>query len=716
MVVLTALGMSLIAAAQEPAAAPPPPPTQVMTYELGGGGLIRNWLTLGYLPGIPAAEVDRLAGVGGETNAQPYGGQTVTFPPAAGSTQALALVWQWAEARPPEIPWSMISTPGVYLFVDKGGKAVENAVGYLYCGLDSAEAQRLQIRFCGGEPIRVWFNGEVVPIEGRRGWRCEWDMKPGTLNFKKGMNRLLVRLENRTEDEFLFARLSTETGGAVTNVKVSLKEAEKTPMLSKRLLAQDWNKVVAEIPPVPPSADEDLFGANLSRTLTLLETGGQTKRPVRILFYGQSITCQEWVWMLVRRLRERYPNTEIQAENWAISGWVINRLQRVIRRDILTKRPDLIVMHAYTGGSWEWERIIQNIRRETSAEIMIRSAHISKGDEDRNALWEDDSEALILRRLARTYGCEYVEGRKEWLQYMRTHTMPGQELRSDGIHLSRKGCVLMAQLYERHFRRHSAGRPWFDTVRRYEAMRPLADRRNDEVRLIGGGWDDRQVNCVMSTGSNDSLRLRFNGTRVDVIMPPHNGEARVFIDGRPPTQWNLFTSGGSWRRGKTPAELMTYFLGTNMVAESWSLDFTHVSGDHNRFRYKLTGSVTGPDGEGDNTRLFVSNSGRITINPDDFLVDGNGAVKGETNLVAVTGEAGLRWSVSPAYGDVVRGVPLRRGEAGGERYTVPYRYATIVDGLPPGDHELTLEPLPPKPGVWAFSIEAVEVHCPPLRP
>jgi hypothetical protein len=153
-----------------------------------------------------------------------------------------------------------------------------------------------------------------------------------------------------------------------------------------------------------------------------------------------------------------------------------------------------------------------------------------------------------------------------------------------------------------------------------------------------------------------------------------------------------------------------------MVAESWSLDFTHVSGDHNRFRYKLTGSVTGPDGEGDNANLFVSNSGRITIKPDDFLVDGTGAVKGETNLVAVTGEAGIRWSVNQAYGDIVRGIPLRRGEAGGERYTVPYRYVTIVDGLPPGEHELTLEPLPPKPGVGAFSLEAVEVHRPPLRP
>jgi hypothetical protein len=39
-----------------------------------------------------------------------------------------------------------------------------------------------------------------------------------------------------------------------------------------------------------------------------------------------------------------------------------------------------------------------------------------------------------------------------------------------------------------------------------------------------------------------------------------------------------------------------------------------------------------------------------------------------------------------------------------------YRYVTVVDGLPQGEHELTLIPTTPN----RFSIDAIEVHRPPL--
>ncbi len=696
--------------------------TRSASYALGSGGEILQWLTLGALPGIQDSETDRLASVGGEVAADPFGGETVTLNSTSGDEmEPKTLVWKFVEARLPEIPWLQIQTRGVYLFVDPDGQPVQNAVAYLYCGLESAEDQRMTIRFSGGEPIRVWFNGEVVSTEGRKNSRNEWNLKPFPLEFKKGLNRLLIRLDNQRGDEFFTARLRSESGTSAQGLTVVLRETADAPLHNHRLLAQDWEALVAEIPSVPPSLDEEFFGANLSRTMTLLETGGQTRRPVRILFYGQSITCQEWVWFLIRRLRERYPGATIEAENWAISGWPIPRLWRTIKHDILSKRPDLVVMHAYQGNSWEWERIIQNIRRETTAEIMIRSSHIRREQEALRPIPEDDTESVLLRRLAHTYGCEFVEGRKEWLQYMRMHDLPGQELRSDGIHLNRKGCVLMAQLFERHFRRHPAGRPWFGTVRRYEAMRPMAEWRHDEVRLSGDGWSDRQVCYLVSTGTNDSLRLRFEGTRLDLVMPPHNGRARVLIDGRPLSQWNLFSGSRPGRRGDAPAELLTYAMGANMLAESWSLDFTQISGDYRTFRYRLRGSATGPDGEGDSGTRFVSNSGRITINPDDFawerkFIALRKTATGGSEWQEPKDDVGLHWSVRSDYGDLVSGVPLRRGERAGDRYSVPYRYITIADGLPPGEHELTLEPLPQQHPFGAFAIEAVEVHRPPLRP
>jgi hypothetical protein len=532
------------------------------------------------------------------------------------------------------------------------------------------------------------------------------------VTLKKGLNRLLVRIDNRDGDEFFAARLVTESGAAPANVKVMFPEIMDAPAFGRKLPGQDWGAMTAEIPPVPPSADAAWFGAGLGRTMTLLESGGQTRRPVRILFYGQSITASGWVWDLVRRLRERYPQTEIQAENWAIGGWGIDKLNRTIKHDILRARPDLVVLHAYCYGSWEWERIIQNIRRETTAEIIIRSAHIDRGMKTQPN--EESSESLLLRRLARTYGCELVECRKEWRQYLAAHQMDAELLLADGLHLSRKGCLLMAQLYERHFAPNPASKSWFERVRRYEAMRPLADRRDDEVKLIGAGWSDRAVNSVVSMGTNDSLKLKFYGNRVDLVMPAHSGAAKVLIDGKAPSELNLLFGTRPGRIGDVPADLMTYYTGPNMLAETWELKFTHVSGDHNKYRWTLTGSKTGPDGEGDNSTLFVSKSGRITIRPEDFLMDVKGIDREKKALVPVEGECSLKWTILPSpYKDEVQGVPMRPEEqkqVHNARYDVFYRYITIVDGLPQGEHELTL--IPTKPN--QFSIDAVEVHCPPL--
>jgi hypothetical protein len=357
---------------------------------------------------------------------------------------------------------------------------------------------------------------------------------------------------------------------------------------------------------------------------------------------------------------------------------------------------------------------------------MLRSAHIANNmvKATKNGTIDElavvDSETLLLRRLARTYGCEFVECRREWLALMKAHKMGAMDFLSDGIHLNRKGCVLMAQLYERQFRANPVTRPWFNLVRRYEAMRPLADRCDDEVRLIGDGWHLKGVNCATSTGTNDALKLTFYGNRVDLVMPQCNGRARVLIDGKPLSEWNLFHGPRPWSRGNVPGWLMTYYMGTNMLEESWEMKFTHLSGDHKKFRFTLTGSKTGFDGEGDNSALFVSDSGRITFKPfyyEDLVPNWNlqNTLKpDQTELAPVTNDLAIAWYVKRLYGDEVVGVHQRKGEEWQPRDDHPYRYVTIVDGLPPGEHELTLLPLPPQHPFGPFSIDAVEVHCPPL--
>jgi hypothetical protein len=681
------------------------------TYELGPGGLISNWLVLGNLPGIQPAEKDRLNALGGEEKVTPYGGQTVVIPTGVAGAN-LTLTWKVAQVQNPELPWLMINTKGLYLFLDEKGIGIEKSVAYTYCNLESSADQNLGLSFIGGEKLKIWLNGENIPYSGRDTRRSDWTPTLVPVSLKKGQNRLLVRVDNTTEDEFFSARLVRENTAAAANVKVMLPEIKEPPSFGQMLPGQDWEATKAEIPPLAKSHDELFFGANLSRTMTLLESGGQTKRPVRVIFYGQSITASSWTWLLTRRLRELYPDTEIQAENWAISGWGIDKLNRTIKHDVLRARPDLVVLHAYAYGSWEWERIIQAIRRETTAEIVIRSAHIDRGMKEQTN--EDSMESILLRRLARTYGCELVECRKEWRDYLAANKLNAEDFLADGLHLNRKGSILMAQLYARHFKRFPISKPWTEMVRRYEAMRPLADRRNDEVQLIGDGWSDRAVNSVTSTGGNDSLKLKFYGNRIDLVMPAHNGSAKVLIDGKAPSELNLFQGTRPQGKGEIPADLMTYYTGPNMLEESWELKFTHISGDHQKYRWTLAGSKTGPDGEGDNSKIFISNSGRITIRPEDFLFSAKGASKEKKVLEPVQGEVSLKWNIPPTpYKDEVSCIPLKPEEAKlihNSRYDVFYRYVTVVDGLPEGEHELTLIPTTPN----RFSIDAIEVHRPPL--
>jgi hypothetical protein len=245
-------------------------------------------------------------------------------------------------------------------------------------------------------------------------------------------------------------------------------------------------------------------------------------------------------------------------------------------------------------------------------------------------------------------------------------------------------------------------------------MRSLADYQSDEVRLIGDGWSIDRAYCAIGRGASDQLKLAFRGNRVDLVMPQCQGRAKILIDGKAPSEWNLFKGTRPSYSPDLPAGLMTYHMGANMAEETWTLTFTHLSGDRKKFRYALAGSETGPDGEGGNDEIFVSNSGRITILPTDFLLHLKGADKKKTELEPATDDWRIRWHVASLFGDEVAGIMPEKGEAWMPWYDHPYRYITIADGLPPGEHELTLLPVKPEnPNHW-FAITGVDVHRPPL--
>ena len=692
-------------------------------YELGPYGEITKCLSLGFIPIKPEGnswqksfDSDLLATVGGESNQKPVGGQKVKLPQGE-------LVWKLAQFSSPDM---IMRKDKLFrlMFVADNGNPVEQSAVYLFCRLFSPAATDGFLLLGSNDSVKIYLNGkEIHRFIGER--KLIEDSEKVPIHLNAGLNDFAVRVDNYASSSGFCGRLTDVNGTPLTSVRMSIQAEKDAPMLKSFTYYPNWNRevstypswsqVISEIPPVPAVPNQELFGARLARTMSLLETGGITHRPVRILFYGQSITQQEWPTLLVRHLRELYPETKIEAINLAIAGYSIDIIYRTLKHDILRARPDLVCFHAYSGSHHQWEQIIQNIRRETCADIILKTSHLTAVMQSEP---EDVQQTQWIRLLAQEYNCELVEVRKEWTNYLKQNKLTIQDFLVDGVHLNRKGNVLMAQFYERHFRTNTlspAG--WTDRVRYYQADRPFTDRKPDEINYTGDGWKNPE--WVESSSPKDTMSLTFTGNRVDVIMAPCRGTAKILIDDLPPSQMNLFH--GNLPQPQPGKEqnccLLTYYTGKNMLEETWEITFTDASDDRKKFRYKVEGSRTGPDGEGDSEHEFVSKSGRISISPKDLSVwPAVPAVeKPSSELKHLEKEAKLIWQIVPDSTDVLRITSATRAEILPQsctvgRYESNYNCVTVADGLPFGKHKITIIPT----GDGPVSIRGIEVYSPPL--
>jgi hypothetical protein len=695
-----------------------------VSAELGTLGDITTWLMIK----SPEwrIEIDPFAPMGGEAKYAamgdakllPYGGNPLEIP-GTNVNQKIRIgdgVWEAARMVMPDMPG--VWNDNMRLVVPVGFR-------YAYCQLDSPEDRKANLLIgLGGMSARLSFNGtDIGTYDHKAGNECARELP---VQLKKGINHLFIRFVNHGPAS-LACRLIGENAAPLLDVKNrigvpnpnDLKAPEPAPIPAN----ERFTNIISRIAPPAPPAHPEFLGARLARTMTLLESGKYTHRPVRIIFSGQSIET-DWTRLLVQRLRERYPGTTIIAENRAIGGWFVWRMQKLLKHDILRWQPDLICFSAYQGTAEVWERFISEIRSETTADIIVRTQHGDNGMSNVvSAAQFYGPESVLLHRLAQKYDVELVEASQEWFDYLAVNKLSPKALLRDGIHLNEKGEALMAMLYERHFKYNAASRQgWANTVRPFDVGRFLEDNATDEIVLEGDGWSRTGRGYAQSSNAADRLKLKFSGTRVDLVMPPfRRGGATVLIDGKTPSEWNLFH--GTRPQGRTRAvwpPIMTYHTGKNMQAETWVLTLTEGNVDadpkkaNQRVKFKLTGSKTGFDGEGQNDKTFVSKSGRITILTTDWMTAMNPPDPKEPPPVmqAFTNQPQTVWHIVPDGIDVL--APKDAWAKDTDYYSgQPYDYVTVADGLPCGVHELTLSPLPNEKN-HPFTISGIEVHRPPL--
>ena len=392
------------------------------------------------------------------------------------------------------------------------------------------------------------------------------------------------------------------------------------------MLAMTTIGVCAMSDDVQPSAPAVPYGSRIQRTMHLLATSTpERKNKVRILIYGQSISCGPWCDAVIKKLKTDFPNADLEIDNRAIGGFNANGLIDTAEADLYPFYPDLVIFHVYGGTDdgaagkiCTLEKLYRNLRSRTTAEMLTLTHHIvgrdDAGREQYIKVHDNDSE--VIRKLADKYGYEVADIRPDWKKQVEANGGNQMLFLSDGTHLSDKGHALMASLVIPHLKFNPEQKPsWHEMVKVYTADGKLWESDKDYLPSKGE---------ILSK----PFKLQFDGNRVDLIaMPVKDGKpgmAKILIDGKVPS-----TIPGVYATTRTSQAPKCWWpalrrvdigSGAAPVAEDWTLSFTKVNDNATEFKYELKGSVTGPDGNGKNKEKFTSKSGRMVIDPQWFTI------------------------------------------------------------------------------------------------
>jgi len=470
-----------------------------------------------------------------------------------------------------------------------------------------------------------------------------------------------------------------------------------TSPLSSAAAASETPPAVLDYPVPAPAEDTADWGRHIQRTMHLLASSTPEQRNrVRVMFYGQSITDHKW-WpvAVIEDLRRRFPHAIIEWENRAIGGFSSQYLVKTAEQDLYPYYPDLLIFHVF-GAHNTYEDIIERTRSRTAAEVAIWTDHVNRradrGPDAKDERFDDGGwtgfMSRFLPRVAARYDCELIEIREPWKRYLRTNDLTAGDLLRDNVHPNDHGQFLIAELIKRQL----VHRPERMTEPSRNLVRTLKVGRDVE-------WEDGR------------LTLTFTGNRVDALAAPGadgSREAKVLIDGQPPSRFNgcyAFTRPSDTLGVAWPA---IWRVGSDALRrpETWTVRLTKVNDDVSEVEFELHGSKTGFDGRGVSTEPFVSDSGRVTIQPEDWGLKRSydHALKRGRALEQVTPQPGFEITFEAVALHVDRYAPQAPDDPTTEHAT------TLAQGLPAGEHTLEIisadgEPLP---------IEALRVHRPPF--
>jgi hypothetical protein len=419
----------------------------------------------------------------------------------------------------------------------------------------------------------------------------------------------------------------------------------------------------------------------IARSLEIIRTSSPSNHKVlKVLFYGQSITRSGWHNAVVEHWQQKYPNTVFVVQNRALGGFASQALVRTTEQDIAAFYPDLIIFHVY-GDHHAYERIIRLFRSRTAADIIVQTDHgdvlpdppCAEGLQltlhrqpgcsgmvwVHQRIWGDEMSYHKIPAIAKKYGLAMEPQRGWWRDYMlRTHVEPSSML-VDEVHPNEKGKELIASFFNQYF---------------------------DNLVARWNGDTEHNVISIPAdaAASKDGQKIiTFDGNRLELLasMPIANWPA-VTIDGASSKE----TDGCYQVTRATPTASVPDWPAVRRITllhdrtpEEWTVTITKISSDQKTFEFSVKGSTTGDEGSGSSAQNFVSKSGKVSIDADDWMIERAFEVK----HIPLHTPFEVFWSVN--Y--VCDGSPevIRNGEE-----AIQYRYV-LATGLPNASHIVKLQ-------------------------
>lgn len=448
-----------------------------------------------------------------------------------------------------------------------------------------------------------------------------------------------------------------------------------------------FHGAVAEVfPPVSGAKADAVHVPRLQRTLTMLHGSepGRTNT-VRVLLYGQPFDEANWFPALINHVQTLYPHARVVAENRSWARRYSNDLIRALESDVFEFRPDLILLSVY-GGHWDTKALLQRIRERCSADVLLlglpmRIPESLEEPTDRRAIAPDPKAFRMSPQnvdvylnyiwypdIADEFGAAFVDIRSAWTRYLKENRLPPKALMPELTRMSPQGDHVMTELLK----------PWFENPPWASSFDPYDNPRVSTYAIPQNlQW------------SGNRLKLEFTGVRVDLVLGgPVTGTLKILIDGLPPSERPEPRIAGrtSLIPGTRWPALLRVGRGAPLIDEEWTAEVTDIRTDSGqaRFKFRVVGSKTGPDGEGTSEFEFLSKSKRVSILPTDW------------NFEFVRKQFGVSL---PSQCEVKWGTILQGTDAFGPTSTVPPGESTVVlaNGLEPKPHVIEVVASEPAP-------------------